>query len=727
MKKSNYVHYVVLFSVMVWGALAEFQFYPWAIDRVADLSAQLEFVAHGVALVFLARIYSRMDRENRKTFLPFLIANIGLLINDLTYYISVYMPSNYLMNMAFLNFFVNVIPYFLWVIAMIMFMTQVLLKHVISRKKFFLEALFLVGVNILVLFVFLSSSHYAYADLSWQTLFQELGFMVDLIIFDFAILGLVYSEKRWMTLFLCGFIAIAAGDFLSDYTMLSQVNFLFASSSLLWFLGLLLIMWGAMTLWRYQDFEIAGWVRKDNTIKSRLAMWALCLSLVNVLPFFLIAYVFSFMRHDMFVGLPIFMMTYCVMVILASVLIGKHLELPFKKIEANIQTWMAGGDKTEVSAEFAISEFMFLQKFILNAFDLKLQKDEAVKALGEMSGQVAHDIRSPLGAMKVLMRRADGMPEQSRILLRQALMRIEDIANNLVLAYQGKAIDLGQSRKPYLVSLVLESLASEKRLQWESQDLDLVVDIEESARFAFVELNQSEFKRMISNVLNNAMEAKQADRSLVITMRLARVEGEVQVMVQDNGKGMPPVVLEKIRKWGGTFGKDNGCGLGLRHTFDTLHGMGGRLDFASQEGVGTILTLKLTPVEAPDWFMDTLVLEPQASIVILDDDESIHTLWDIQLAPLKHQLLIQHFQDPDVCLAYLKKQDLQKPHVFLFDYELIGQTISGLDLAKKFPEVQTVLVTSHYEKQVVIDACQEAHAKLLPKGLVSALPVRFKS
>jgi hypothetical protein len=52
--------------------------------------------------------------------------------------------------------------------------------------------------------------------------------------------------------------------------------------------------------------------------------------------------------------------------------------------------------------------------------------------LGQMAAQVAHDIRSPLAALDMVLEEISSLPEDLRLIVRRAVGRIKDISNNLL-------------------------------------------------------------------------------------------------------------------------------------------------------------------------------------------------------------------------------------------------------------------------------------------------------
>ena len=78
--------------------------------------------------------------------------------------------------------------------------------------------------------------------------------------------------------------------------------------------------------------------------------------------------------------------------------------------------------------------------------------------------------------------------------------------------------------------------------------------------------------------------------------------------------------------------------------------MGWRPPACSQQGRGTTAILTLPKCDPPSWFFEDLVLSRNSSVVILDDDDSIHQIWkgrfeSLQLDQMGIQLL--HFSTPD--------------------------------------------------------------------------------
>src|SRR6202012_4678886 len=103
---------------------------------------------------------------------------------------------------------------------------------------------------------------------------------------------------------------------------------------------------------------IKNWLRSTNSIKGNLAFWAFGISLVNILPFFILAYLFSPLNKTVFIIFPPFIMITSAAVVIVSLFTVKHFEIPFKKIAKNIESLMLDNDKSKFDTHFVIEEFI---------------------------------------------------------------------------------------------------------------------------------------------------------------------------------------------------------------------------------------------------------------------------------------------------------------------------------------------------------------------------------
>ena len=352
----------------------------------------------------------------------------------------------------------------------------------------------------------------------------------------------------------------------------------------------------------------------------------------------------------------------------------------------------------------------------------------SLQATSNLSAQVAHDIKSPLSVLISISEYVENMPEQDRIMLRMAVQNIRDIANDLS-SKSTKSLLKGDAIEElniHLLSALVDSLVSEKRIEYKSnQSINIQAQIDRNTYPLFAKLQPTTFKRVLSNLINNSIEA--FDGGGDVQVQLKAVEGWVQVVVKDNGKGIPTDKLTSIFERGQSFGKDgkDNSGLGLFHAKESVQAWSGTIEVSSEEGVGTEFTISLPLAKQPDWFLGEIVLQPGQDFVIVDDDQSIHEIWKNRLGEAGAAVRnMQHFSSADGFESWISKTADATQYIYLFDYELLGSSKTGLDLVEEFGlQEQAVLVTSRYEEQSIRDRCQKIGLKLLPKGLAGYIPI----
>jgi len=359
-----------------------------------------------------------------------------------------------------------------------------------------------------------------------------------------------------------------------------------------------------------------------------------------------------------------------------------------------------------------------------------------------LAAQVAHDIRSPLVALDAALRNTAELPEKKRIIVRHAVNRIRDIANNLLeknrqqagtaaaATTAGGGHGAGEPPAVHLLSSLIDPVITEKRLSFESKPgINIDFKLTRESYGLFASIAPVEFRRMLSNLVNNAVEAL-GDKGAV-DVRLTHEDKTIVLTVSDDGKGIPPEILAKLGQRGETHGKASGSGLGLFHARTTAESWGGSLAITSAPGQGTAVTIKLPKAAAPAGFVPALVLPPGKPVVVLDDDATIHQVWQGRFDSARvgeHGIEIIHFSEPDKLRAWVKA-DLAKANsaVCLFDYELLGFKETGLSLAEELGLCgKVILVTSRCEEPRIIEECDRLNMRMIPKGLADFVPIRIE-
>jgi signal transduction histidine kinase len=447
---------------------------------------------------------------------------------------------------------------------------------------------------------------------------------------------------------------------------------------------------------------------------------------------------------------------FSVFAVLISSILARVLSSPFERVKVIIDSYMNGKEinTTQVRKTGSnVYEFELLENFLTRSFEVLKEKNKAQLELFNCATQVAHDIRSPLAALDMISKLLTELPEEKRVIIRNAVQRINDIANNLLethrLKGKSKPAEIIEDTKPELVSSLLDSLTLEKRIQLAHKSINLILEIQNAAYSSFINLEAREFKRVISNLINNASEAIHGTDG-VIRLTLEKESNMLIIKIIDNGKGIPADLLPKIKQGGMSIGKKKGAGLGISGAIQNIKKWNGTYDIQSKEGEGTTFIIKLPITEAPDWFQNRLDITLGMNIIVLDDDQSIHDVWETRFQEyIKNgQISLEHFYLPSEFVKYCEvlatptcpaeaeseggsyaKAGINLPStktLFLIDYELLGSEETGLDLIEKLKlKDHAILVTSRYEEPKIRDKIINLGIKAIPKNFAPYIIINY--
>jgi signal transduction histidine kinase len=230
-----------------------------------------------------------------------------------------------------------------------------------------------------------------------------------------------------------------------------------------------------------------------------------------------------------------------------------------------------------------------------------LVKKGRMEQMGQLTATIAHELRNPLGAVRtsafLIERKIKGKelgiePQIARI--NNGVTRCDDIITQL--------LDFSRSKKLSCRSENLDNWL-EKIIAEEANQLPAVVAIDclLGMKGIQVPFDPSRLQRAIINLVSNASEAmvgngEDASRFTTTTPRITITtkmnDGHAIIAIKDNGIGILPENLEKIREPLFTT-KSFGTGLGLPAVDQIVIQHGGVLEIHSEPGKGATFTIKL--------------------------------------------------------------------------------------------------------------------------------------
>lgn len=349
----------------------------------------------------------------------------------------------------------------------------------------------------------------------------------------------------------------------------------------------------------------------------------------------------------------------------------------------------------------------------------------------EIAKQAAHDIQSPLSTLRNTVQFTSSMEEHERIAVRTAINSITATAYSWLNAYANSNTSTDMQPQDILVSATLHGIIANKRYEYKDLAIEFDLDVKLNSNFVFIRIEPNDFGRMLSNLINNSVDALVDKKSGLkrVNVKLNSSNEWVIISIEDNGKGIPEQLIQDIKhNKHKSFGKNSGHGVGWQQISATLQRNLGKFDIHSTLGESTKVIFKYPKITPPSWIAQEIKIIKDDIVVVVDDDTSIHVAWDSKLKSVIEKLptvKIKHFSDGQDAINFINDlNSKQKPQVCLLtDYELINQKLNGLDIIEQTMVKRAILVTSHYADSKIRERASALRAKVLPKELVFAVSI----
>ncbi|VTS04200.1 sensor histidine kinase [Tuwongella immobilis] len=200
---------------------------------------------------------------------------------------------------------------------------------------------------------------------------------------------------------------------------------------------------------------------------------------------------------------------------------------------------------------------------------------EQLAWVGQMAAGIAHEIRNPLMAIKILVQvaadRRSGQPLRARDLqvLEEEIVRLEQIVNGFLDFARPTRPEL---REVNLVELVQKSI-ERLRQRAELHGVEVQIDSPPESRL-LVQADPNQLRQVLVNLVYNALDAQPQGGTICLGWDCS--SESIELIVADSGPGLPPELGEMIfEPFIST--KESGMGLGLSICRRIVESHGGRL------------------------------------------------------------------------------------------------------------------------------------------------------
>ncbi len=240
--------------------------------------------------------------------------------------------------------------------------------------------------------------------------------------------------------------------------------------------------------------------------------------------------------------------------------------------------------------------------FMILDFNKMVEELGSVETLKtDFISNVSHEMKTPIAIIKnyaELLGMEHVSEEERREYgknIEEAALRLSSLISNILRLnkLENQRID-AQTERYDLCGQIEEYILQYEEL-WDEKELELTVDMEERA----VVCADRELMGLVwNNLLSNAIKFTEKGGSVEVS--LSKGDGFVEVSVSDSGCGMSQEsvrhIFDKFYQ-GDTSHAKEGNGLGLALVKRVLELMDGKIRVESQEGVGSIFTVRLPEAE----------------------------------------------------------------------------------------------------------------------------------
>ena len=309
-------------------------------------------------------------------------------------------------------------------------------------------------------------------------------------------------------------------------------------------------------------------------------------------------------------------------------------------------------------------------------------------------------------------------------MLRGIVTNIRTISDILLMQYKNSQYaESAESVQSIPVRLALQEIASQKEQEYEGTNVKIHYELDLKPEFTFIKAVRDGFDRMISNLVNNAADALGRNQG-VVEITTKSDQTFVEISVKDSGKGMPKKMVDSIIA-GISVGttKATGHGIGMNQVRRIIDLYGGKLEIDSTEGVGTTVTVKFKKCEPPEWFTNQLHFKKGTTVLVLDNDESMHKIWYEKLSP--YDLNLKFFSNGQDLTDFVFSLNIEeRNNVFLLsDYDL-RSTKSGLVVIMECGlQKQSAVVTGIINDMDVFELAQKLGLKVYPKLFINYIEI----
>jgi signal transduction histidine kinase len=221
----------------------------------------------------------------------------------------------------------------------------------------------------------------------------------------------------------------------------------------------------------------------------------------------------------------------------------------------------------------------------------RLIQADKFAALGALSATLAHELKNPLSAIKMIMEAAIDQDQvdcsrQDLDIMLHEVRRMERTVNETLGLAGPREVDLGL----HDLNQVIRGILALTRYRLEIAGIQTTLALDEKVPVFFFDAKYME--QVLLNLIFNAVEAMPHGGELEIRTAWDTAAGQIRIEIRDEGSGIPEDTRSRVFDPFFTT-KEHGTGVGLSIVYTIVREHGGEVELESAEGVGTTFVITL--------------------------------------------------------------------------------------------------------------------------------------
>jgi signal transduction histidine kinase len=259
------------------------------------------------------------------------------------------------------------------------------------------------------------------------------------------------------------------------------------------------------------------------------------------------------------------------------------------RVEKEVRSIAGSSEPNSQQSAFVIEEFASLSNTIQD--NRRLDKE---KVFADAARKFAHDIRSPITALKTIAEsELSNTSAEAQKLFHHSIQRVQNIAQDILGISPHQKAQFQGSHNEIQIHDFLKTVIAMKQSEYSQKVQNVQMEF---YNFSGVEnlkvsISPHQFERIFSNLINNSIEAGK-DQKLTIRIEVQKQNQQLVWLVIDNGPGIPSNLLPHLgKKSVTTKSGSGGNGLGILSASEELRKHGYQLNVFSKPNKGTTIEI----------------------------------------------------------------------------------------------------------------------------------------